>query len=309
MTGECPGGKEPAKPPQSYVNRERTRAFNLPRRLLTTKATPSVSQRLARRPAGLRGIKTSKGGVSMNRNLYGLVGYKGHGKDTFAKMVQKEEERFSILHFADKLKHIVRKVFGFSAEQMEDPRLKESPFWSPIFIDGFVQLLQQETGVAVGYHGKWANTPREVLQLVGTEYVRDASPGYWVEVLRDALSKEAYAIVADVRFQDEYDMIKALGGRIINVRRLDLELSKDGHVSEANISTLPADLHLGFLQDDFEMHRYVAYELSKGDFQSASEYDYKKWVCGIFENRAIGRSENSLVDQRMHDYYSTFWRV
>lgn len=75
---------------------------------------------------------------------------------------------------------------------------------------------------------------RKALQWWGTEYRRSSDRNYWVRRLLYSMSPDAEYVITDVRFGNEADAIREIGGVVIGIERpgdRDEELSK--HESEA----------------------------------------------------------------------------
>jgi len=122
--------------------------------------------------------------------IIGLCGQKGSGKSEVARILV-QNHGFTELAFADPLKEALVSVFGFSAEQLYG-NLKETvdPYWNV--------------------------TPREVLQVVGTELFRDALPRFipsldhvWLRAMHKRLKELAgqNIVVSDIRFPDELALV------------------------------------------------------------------------------------------------------
>jgi hypothetical protein len=78
-------------------------------------------------------------------------------------------------------------------------------------------------------------TPRRAMQTLGTEWGRqlvhsDLWINAWKRHARRLLSEDGKVVADDVRFQNEVDTIRSLGGKIIQVSRPGVEAT--GHVSE-----------------------------------------------------------------------------
>src|ERR1035437_5843575 len=104
--------------------------------------------------------------------IYGFCGRKGSGKDTLATIVKKENDKFIIMHFADRLKEICSSVFSLDIINFHDPSLKENLLPSPISIDSYLSSLQSEVGLPLQSRNLTVTTNRELLQVVGTDYIR-----------------------------------------------------------------------------------------------------------------------------------------
>ncbi len=81
------------------------------------------------------------------------------------------------------------------------------------------------------YHEPGFMTAREVLQFVGTETFRRMYEQVWAESLIRKIDadKPQFAIIADVRFPNEVDVVKNVGGKVL---RLTRNPYNDQHYSE-----------------------------------------------------------------------------
>lgn len=150
----------------------------------------------------------------------GLVGYRRSGKSLAA-------ERLHLAHgyvrlpFAKPLKDMLRAV-GLTDAHL-DGSLKEKP--CPLLL---------------------GRTPRYAMQRLGTEFGREMiHPDIWLHLWREAVRREKGkpVVAEDVRFPNEADAVRALGGVLWWVKR-------DGcgptdHVSETGIDTIPCDAAIG----------------------------------------------------------------
>ena len=150
--------------------------------------------------------------------LIGITGRAGSGKTAAAKdFVARGYER---LRFADPIKQMAR-ALGLSEAQ----------------VDG------GEKEVPVAY--LCGRTPRYILQTLGTEWGRDLiGRTLWVDLLKwramDLLSRDYDVVVDDVRFENEAEAIKRLGGTVIRIVRPVL-VNGMGHRSESEIGALRVD--------------------------------------------------------------------
>ena len=145
--------------------------------------------------------------------IIGIVGFIGSGKDTVANMLLQEENCVKD-SFAAPLKDLCASVFGWprhllEGDTVESRDFRDMPdvFWS------------RKTGID-------HFTPRLALQLVGTDVMRDHfHKDIWLNSLeyrlRTQSSKKQCVIISDARFKNELDLIKQMGGAIIQVRRGD----------------------------------------------------------------------------------------
>jgi len=141
--------------------------------------------------------------------IIGICGLIGSGKGTVGDILV--EQGFTKVSFADKLKDGVATIFGYDRAMLEGDtdesrNWREQPddFWS------------QETGRTI--------TPRIILQEFGTDCMRNGYyDGVWVSLLKQqVLDNPGNYVIPDVRFRNEQDMIRELGGEIWRVQRGDI---------------------------------------------------------------------------------------
>jgi len=163
--------------------------------------------------------------------IIGIAGRKRNGKDTIGNYLC-EHYGFKRFAYADALKEACKCIFNFTDEQVYG-ELKE-------VIDPF-----------------WKATPRTVLQFVATELFRNNMAqiipnleyNIWVRVVEKKIFEEQKLnphqniVITDVRFPNEVESIKNLGGRVIRVTRPELNTSNgtDIHASEIQIEYLKVD--------------------------------------------------------------------
>jgi hypothetical protein len=171
--------------------------------------------------------------------LIGITGRKRAGKNTIADGICAAFPQARQFAFAGELKRICREVWGLTEEQT-DGKSKEVEFAVPVFMDDRIRLAEAELGFALPRLDLVANTPREILQFFGTEYVRSVNEHYWVDFVLNQTAGEPLALVTDVRFPNEASAIKGSGGWLIRVIRPGLSAA-DTHASEIHIDTLEVD--------------------------------------------------------------------
>lgn len=218
------------------------------------------------------------------KEVYGIVGGKGHGKDTLARLIVQSGTQgagFSIMHFADALKQMCMEVFGFTEYDVNDPVGKEAELKVPIVIDTYISALKRITGLELSPHNMLARTPREVLQFVGSDYIRAAKGTYWLDQLEAPLTEGRRILVPDTRFPDEAELVRKCGGKIIRVVRIDAADNGDRHMSELEGLKIEADLILGVRTGDLSLVERVAHLISKGKWDSAMRYDYRRITTAL----------------------------
>lgn len=166
--------------------------------------------------------------------LIGLSGNKGVGKDTVGKILV-DQHGFERIAFADKLKEAASALFDI------EPHL-----WD-------VYKNDQHSTVQVHLNGlplRRSFTVRHFLQRMGTEMGREVfGENFWVDLALDLEPQrlaQSNIVVTDVRFDNELERIRDLGGHNIHIVRPGLHGS-DLHISERSPKK---DLIDGVLQNN-----------------------------------------------------------
>ena len=152
-----------------------------------------------------------------------FTGRKGHGKDSAAAPILEIRQPKSLLkvwtqvNFGDLVKEVCMLVFDLTAEEVYDPLVKE------------VKLIKYPF-----------ETPRSIMQKVGTDLFRSEWPNVWVEAWEREAVKHSYVVVTDLRFLNEYNMIKHYWGTVVRIHRPGVDDS-DKHKSETEMDSFDAD--------------------------------------------------------------------
>jgi hypothetical protein len=214
--------------------------------------------------------------------VFGILGRKRHGKDTFSRFMSRARRElgitpeYTIVHFAGELKRQAGIVFGLNHEQL-DGHDKEKPLEQPITMDDYLDAMRRESGLAgIQAAGMVARTPREVMQYLGTEYVRRCQDSYWIDVVLNKIREcKGYVLVPDTRYPNEAAALRSLGGLVLKIRRLDMPESEDAHSSETAMESIEPDLFLGTITDNFGLQTRVAEALVQGLLSATKRYDYR----------------------------------
>jgi hypothetical protein boklE_20810 len=84
-----------------------------------------------------------------------------------------------------------------------------------------------------------------MMQTLGTEWGRSLLPDLWLRVWRHEVDDQAHCVcVPDIRFDNEAELIRGLGGTIIHVQRKPTAdmLAVPAHASEAGITRMKGDI-------------------------------------------------------------------
>jgi hypothetical protein len=176
---------------------------------------------------------------TFNPLIIGFAGKKGCGKTTAAS-------------------HLCRNL-GFVKHSFADPiRIMTFNFiksfgYSDIEAHRFINDDKTVTIPNIGRSARW------IMQTLGTEWGRNLINGHcWVKAAAFKLKKtiDQRIVFDDVRFENEADLIRDLGGVIIHITRKSDDI--DHHASERGIAANEKDLVLINDQDsEFEFCSYV----------------------------------------------------
>lgn len=138
--------------------------------------------------------------------IIGFAGKKRSGKDTITEYIINKYSSYDFKRYAfgDPVKEVCKILFGFNDEQLFGNRKEE---------------LDNEIGIK----------PREAFQKIGTDFgrknIHELFPDLkvnngeiWIDIFKRYVrnNKKNY-IISDVRFQNEADAIKELGGIVIYI--------------------------------------------------------------------------------------------
>lgn len=156
--------------------------------------------------------------MTTSPRVIAICGRKRSGKDTVASFIC-DKYGYSNAKFAEPLKASVQGLFGFSDYQLEVD--KES-------VDAF-----------------WGVSPREVMQFFGAHVVQyefqKLLPGigrsFFIKSLL-ARHKDDKIVISDLRFQHEFDAIKAIPNAIIFKLIRPSLTNEDNHISEREVDEI-----------------------------------------------------------------------
>jgi len=207
------------------------------------------------------------------KNLIGISGKIGSGKDTVAAMIQELYPQYEVKKFAGKLKDIASILTGIPVEKFEDQEFKKTDLgkeWSYVYPDEYY-----DDGESVMV----CMSVRQLLQKLGTDALRDnLHENVWVNALMadyvekpvNVLEGEGYRledtlpnwIITDTRFPNEAKIIEEKGGILLRVER-----------STCNLGTHPSETAL----DDFPFEHVIFNNGSMDDLRN----EVKKFLESI----------------------------
>lgn len=181
--------------------------------------------------------------------LIALSGVASSGKTTVAKELTKFG--YTRSKFSQTLKNMLLQIPGVD-ESMTEGDQKELP--------------QRILG------GK---TPREVMQTLGTEWGRDlVTKTIWLDSWERSIEGLDNVVVEDLRFPNEADLVRKLGGEIWGVRRKGYE--NVGHTSETEMLKITPDIIIHNDGDISSLHHMLKGVLGKHNFITRADKWYSK---------------------------------
>jgi hypothetical protein len=153
--------------------------------------------------------------------IIGLTGrpVAGAGKDMLADYLA---ERYGYVKyaFAAPIKQLLNARFGWSMEQWKDRAWKETP-----------SLMHGSAGSNRRF------SPRSWAQWLGTEVGRFISPMVWVDLMeREFRAHDRRMVITDVRFDNEAERVRLLGGRVWCIVRPSARAIAP-HISEQGVQS------------------------------------------------------------------------
>jgi len=222
-----------------------------------------------------------------------IAGKAGSGKSTAANYLV--EQGFQKRALADKLKELCslhREIHdNFEMDWSEHPELMRHvsdlfPEFSLASRWGVTSELWEVFASRTPVEGK----DRSILQYVGTDIIRGYKDTAWVEYLIRTTDCDDYIVVDDVRFKDEFYMLKEAGWTMVfcavpdDVRASRLEAAygrplteeEVNHPSERDLDDLPA------CEWDWILNTAGAVETETAQVQELVDYLYIKATAPLW---------------------------
>lgn len=177
--------------------------------------------------------------------IVGISGRIGHGKDAIAKRLQ-ERWGFAVVSFASGLKEEVEERLPRTLRAMHD-LVCTAP--ACLHVSHIRELV-------------WNIKPspfRELLQEYGSDVRRADQPDYWTEKWKWKAAAHRLVAVPDVRFPNEYAMLRSMGAKLWRVERPGFGPTEAAtlHPSETSLDNHPWDAVLRNDQDLAHLYRLV----------------------------------------------------
>lgn len=171
--------------------------------------------------------------------IIALSGRKGSGKNTVAKFIASHYEMNTLspgnvleCSFADNIKTFCIETLGLSREQCYGSDDQKNAPTQYLWENVRNSLIRRKFGLSSG-----PMTGREIMQLFGTELVRESFGNVWADatIRKIKHSEVSLAIITDNRFPNEVESVLSQpNGYIIRLTRSSFG-TYDGHPSEISL--------------------------------------------------------------------------
>lgn len=250
----------------------------------------------------------------LKHRIIGFAGRAFSGKTEFANSVNKEFGGVR-LSFAKYLKQLCCDLVGCSSiEELNSfKKLGESKVF--VIEKHWLPMISEQTGISTDIVSRELNGitefmgVRNLLQFIGTDLIRKYKPTWHIDKLKEevkSLGENIVITIDDVRFENELEAIRELGGRVIYVLRPSTLYMTSNHISETSLN------YTMFDRGDVIINRY-ALEITTTDLISnlsgLSTYDDVIYDLSFLSNEPLPRyyetgfkDINELFCTKQHKY-------
>lgn len=159
------------------------------------------------------------------------------GKSELATICEKYG--YEKLYFALPLKQLCADILDISIDGLNKAKNEGTDIGLKID-DDICVILSEETGIPLESvkdicYGKVLNNVREMLQFIGTDLIRKYNTNWHVNKMREMINPDKNYVIDDVRFPNELDLIRELGGDCWFIIRPKID-NVSNHESETALS-------------------------------------------------------------------------
>lgn len=172
------------------------------------------------------------------QRIIGLAGPKGSGKDLACQLIiQSFGDNWERVAFADPIKNTVANLFHIGCDLNKDLKQQfQTQTLDTIKRLQTVSLIDNKTGQRYGEF-----TGRDLIRDIGM-LMRGYDDTQFNEYVKNKITSNPNVnwIITDVRFENEIELIRQLGGKIIEIDRPGY--TYDGHITESGV--VKGDYHV-----------------------------------------------------------------
>lgn len=172
------------------------------------------------------------------QKIIGFCGRKESGKSVLANICK--DYGYEVTRFAEPLKQLVSELIYVKREDLDKLKTVVKNY---TFQDMDCHFISEETKIPIHsvkevLKGKSFPTVRDLLQVIGTDLIRSYNPNWHVdktfEFITSEENKEKNFVIDDVRFPNEVEMLRKLGGTYWFVVRPKVD-NVSNHESEKSL--------------------------------------------------------------------------
>ena len=165
--------------------------------------------------------------------IIGFCGRCRSGKTELAKIC--ENYGYTKLYFALPLKQLCADILDMTMDELNKAKNENTPIQITIGND-ICSILSEETEIPLETtkeicEGQYLHTVREMLQFIGTDYIRTYNKDWHVNRIKKMIQPNTNYVIDDVRFPNEKRLIEELGGDCWFITRTTLD-NVSNHESE-----------------------------------------------------------------------------
>ena len=208
----------------------------------------------------------------MLRNIIGICGRKESGKSVIGSVCK--EYGYEVIRFAEPLKLLISNLIKVDRKDLDALKTVESEY---VFSDDDFEFISNETGIPIHFvssilKGNTYHTVRDLLQVIGTDLIRKYNVNWHVDKTREYVesNKNTNFLIDDVRFPNEVDMIRELGGTCWFIIRPKLN-NISNHISETALKWQDFDNLIVNDKDEETLRENWESFMSKGYKNSLNE--------------------------------------
>ena len=221
--------------------------------------------------------------------VIGLAGRLGSGKTELARIC--EEKGYTRLYFALPLKQLVADLIGVGLGDINGLNNVEKDY---NFGDKEYEIISVRTSIPLDNVREEMSkhkfkTVRQVLQVIGTDLIRENNKDWHVNEIRKMVQKDRDYVFDDVRFPNELALIRELGGICWYIVRPKLD-NVSNHISETSIRWQDCGTYV--IINDGDLHTFTSrWEAFVKDYYSSLRQREKYLRMG--ETKCMGDLEIS----------------
>ena len=227
--------------------------------------------------------------------VIGLAGRLGSGKTELARIC--EEKGYTRLYFALPLKQLVADLIGVGLDDINGLKNVEKDY---NFGDKEYEIISVRTSIPLDnvreeMSKHKCKTVRQLLQVIGTDLIRENNKDWHVNEIRKMVQKDRDYVFDDVRFPNELALIRELGGICWYIVRPKLD-NVSNHISETSIRWQDCGTYV--IINDGDLHTFTSrWETFVKDYYSSLRQREK--YIRIGETKCMGDLE---ISEHMASY-------